>query len=122
VVPNIRVDLAITNGRIYLASQALSYETHNMSDLDRQVRDAVYTLRDVGEVVPNVQLDLVALPPNSDLKSFPKAEARFRELPQMCEQIGARLIVENEVPGWAEQIAASVEARIAQHDLQLARG
>lgn len=112
VIPNIRVDLAITNSRIYLASQALSFETYNMSDLDRHVRDAVYTLRDVGDLISDVQLYLVALPPKTDLKNFQRAEERFHALPVMCEQIGARLVIEDEVPEWAEQIADYVETRI----------
>lgn len=121
VVPHLRVDLAITNSHIYLVSQALSFETYNMSDLDRQVRDAVYTLRDVGELVSEVQLDLVALPPKAEVKNFRKAADRFRELPAMCDQIGARLVLEGEVPAWAEQIADLVETRVLPSELRMAQ-
>jgi hypothetical protein len=121
VVPHLRVDLAITNSHIYLVSQALSFETYNISDLDRQVRDAVYTLRDVGELVSNVQLDLVALPPKAGVKNFRKAADRFHELPTMCNQIGARLVLEGEVPAWAEQIADLVEAQVLPSGLRMAQ-
>lgn len=121
VVPHLRIDLAITNSHIHLASQALSFETYNMSELDRQVRDAVYTLRDVGELISDVQLDLVALPPKPELRNFRKADDRFRELSAMCEQIGARLVYEDQVPAWAEQIADLVESRILPSELRMAQ-
>lgn len=121
IVPNFRVDLVIANSHIYLASQTLSFESYNMPELDRQVRDAIYTLRDVRELVSDVEIDLVALPPKPDSRNVRKAEDRFRELPRMCEEIGARLIIEDEVPDWAKQIADLVETRIVPSDLRMAQ-
>lgn len=122
VVPNFRVDLAITNSRIHIASQALSFETHNMSDLNRQMRDAVYTLRDVGEFLQDVELNLVALPPKRDHRNYLAAANRFRELPAMCQRIGARLVPEEQVPEWAEQVARFVETEIVGTATRAAQG
>jgi hypothetical protein len=121
LVENFRVDLAITNGRIYVASQTLSFETYNMAELDRQMRDVIYTLRDVGELSAHIRTDLVALPPRTDMRNHRQAEERFRHLSEMCEQIGARLVLENDVPEWADEIAELVGTEIVGHDLQAAR-
>ena len=39
----------------------------------------------------------------------------------MCEEIGARLIIEEEVPSWAEHIADLVKPRIVSSDLRMAQ-
>ena len=121
VVPNIRVDMAITNGRIYLASQALSFETHDVSELDRQMRDAVYTLRDVSDLSKQIRIDLVALPPKPNQQNYRRAEERWRDLRLMCNQIGAGLVVGEDVLRWASEIADAVGSEIETHAPRITR-
>jgi hypothetical protein len=120
VVPLIRVDLAVTNGRIYAASQSLSFETNDMSSLDWQMRDAVYTLRDIGERRTVIRRDVVVFPPNPDLPNWRKADEKFRVLSAMCRETGAGLIVSDQAPGWAEDLVDLVGTEIAAQELRVA--
>jgi hypothetical protein len=120
VVENLRVDMAITNGRIYSASQALSFETHNMADLDRQVRDAVYTLEDIGELSRDVRRDLVVLPPRVGQANYRGALRRFDELRVMSRRIGAGLVTEHEIPDWGEELADTFGREIVANQLRSA--
>ena len=122
VVPRLRLDLAVTNGRVYVASRALSFETYDMPELDRQVRDAVYTLRDVGDYLGRVRLDVVVLPPTTGMKGYRDADRRFRETVEACRQISARVVLEGQAGEWAEEIAELVETEIAPTEQAAARG
>jgi hypothetical protein len=122
VVPRLRLDLAVKNGRVYVASRALSFETHDMPELDEQMRDAIYTLRDVGDFLKRVSIDLVVLPPRPGQRRFREAQDRFREVQQSCRQIGARLVLEEETTDWSEEIAALVETEIVRHGDRAAHG
>lgn len=113
VVPRLKVDLAVKNGRVYVATRALSFETHQMSDLDEQIRETLYTLKDVGERHPQVRLDLVALPPKEDSRGYREARERFREVESSCRTVGITLVPESETLFWAEGIAEIAE----RHDV-----
>ena len=119
VVQSLRVDLAVVNGRFWLASQALSFETYDISELDKQIRDAVLTLGDIGRRRGDIQLGIVTLPPRPDQKNYQRANDRFRELPVMCHQIGASLVREEEVKEWATDLAQNVSGELASLDLNL---
>ena len=107
-----RVDLAIKNGRYYLASQSLSFETHDMAELDQQIEHAIYTLQDIHDRQGNLRIDVLALPPNPDLDGYRKAHERFSGVQQSCKRIGARLILEHDATEWADELASLVETEI----------
>lgn len=127
VVPRLEVDLAITNARIHVASRALSFETHDMAELDRQARDAVYVLRDVGDFlgdaqIGRVRLAMVVLPPNSDMRGHRQAQQRFADTMLACQRINVEVVRERQAPEWAEGIAELVATEIVPHERLAARG
>lgn len=119
VIQHLRVDLAVANGRIWLAGHALSFETHDISELDRQIRDAVLTLGDINDRRSDIHLGIVALPPRLDQKNYHRASDRFRELPVMCQQIGATLVPEEAVDDWADTVAMELSGELAKQDSSL---
>jgi hypothetical protein len=116
------VDLAVKNGRVYVATRALSFETHDMPQLDEQIRETLYTLKDVGDLHRAVRLDLVALPPKADLRGFREARQRFREVESSCRQVGIHLVPEGNALEWAEEVAELAATEIVQPERQVAQG
>ncbi len=121
VVPRLKVDLAVRNGRVYVATRALSFETHDMPELDEQIQRALYTLKDVGELHPKVHLDLVALSPNPALRGFREAQERFREVESSSKQAGVRLVLESNAEEWAQEIAELAESEVERPALTIAQ-
>ena len=85
-----------------------------MNELDAQVRDAIFTLRDVRDYLSPTRLDLVALPPRPSSPNYLQAQERFVEARQSCQQIKARFVVEDELPEWSEELAQLIEAMVAR--------
>lgn len=117
LVKNFPVDLAVRNGQVFLVSQAVSYRLPKSSEIDRQVRDALYRLQDIHDLAPDIQLDVVALPP---VDNRGRAVGSFNELPEMCNEIGARLILEQDLPKWSEIVADQVGIHLTKEQLKLA--
>ena len=123
VIPRLTLDLAIRNEGLCIAIRALSFETDDIPELDRQIREAIFTLRDVGDRHERVRLYLIALPPREDQRHRHnrQAQERLREVQQSCRQIEARLVLESGLSEWAEEIATMVETEIVQQSRQVAR-
>lgn len=117
LVPFIRVDMALANGQILAASQALSFETTDVRALERQISEAVYTLRDIGELRNEIRRDLLVFPPNPELPKWRELDDKFRNLPKMCLEIGAGLVVEEEAPDWANRLADLVNPEVLEREL-----
>ena len=120
LVPNIPVDLAVQNGQIFLVSQAVSFETPDSGVVDRQVREAIYRLRDIRDLRSGIKLDVVALPPAPEHQSSQRILEAFEALPEMCQQIGARLVLDHNVPDWADDVASLVETHLGYERLKFA--
>lgn len=126
VMPRLPIDLAVTNGQVHVASRALSFEMLDMSELDRQARDAVHILDDVRELLAesqteSVEIVLVALPPSERHEARP-VRLRFEETLEACRRINAQVVTEPKTREWAEHIAELVEAKIAPHESHAAWG
>ena len=120
LVPNIPVDLAVQNGQIFLVSQAVSFETPDPGVVDRQVREAIYRLRDIRDLRSGIMLDVVALPPTPEQHPSGRILEAFEALPEMCQQIGAKLVLDQNVPDWADDIANLVEEHLGYKRLKFA--
>lgn len=120
--PVVKVDLGITNARVYEVAQALSFETHNMAELDEQASIALYTLQDIRAAHRGVRLDVFALRPKPELRGYQKSLERFLELKNSCVRLEANLIVEDESDEWGEQLALLVEKEIAPSHRELSWG
>lgn len=114
LVKNIKVDLAIKNGRVYEVAQAVSFETHNMAELETQSAAAVYSLSDIHQRNRDILLTVVAYPPRPQLKGYSEARQRFTDFRSSLEQIDVRLVRDEETIVWAEEVATLVEREIAK--------
>jgi hypothetical protein len=88
-------DVALVNGSPKLGVLAMSFEVLNRGDLAREISANAWTIDDVVESIP---VSVVALPPQRRSKTYDHAVDLFREL-------GAEVVVESEVRGWAEDVA-----------------
>lgn len=122
LLPRLRVDLAIKNGRVYEATRALSFETHDMAELDQQIQRTLFILKDVGDRHEGVLLDLLALPPHADLRGFRESRQRFREVEASCRQLSVRLVLEHDASDWAAEVAQLVETEIVRPSRTASRG
>lgn len=105
VIPNVKVDMAITSNMIQAVSQALSFETHDMSELERHMQHALYTLKDIAEARDTIRRDVVAQPPLVGQRNYRQALQRFQSLPAMCKQVGAEVILGTDMAGWTDDLA-----------------
>lgn len=105
VMPDVKIDVAVANGHIYSLSQALSFETHDMRELERQTQHAIYTLKDISDIRKDIRLDVVVLPPQPGQFNYQQARERFAALPRMCSEIGAGLVTDQSLPDWARSVA-----------------
>lgn len=105
IIPSVKIDVAVANGRIFSLSQALSFETPDMRELERQTQHAIYTLKDISETGENIRLDVVVLPPIPGQSSYQEAYEQFSALPRMCEEIGAGVVTDRSLPQWAHEVA-----------------
>lgn len=96
------LDLALRNGNLLTGVFAISFRVQEPS-LESQLRAKLYSLRDVHQRHPQLNLAVAALLPNT--------AAGRREYGQASEAIAAekaRLVPETELPKWANEVAKNI--------------
>ena len=121
IFPRRKVDLAVKNGRVYSASEALSFEIKDVFELERQAHDAVHTLDDIRDTQPGIRLAVIALPPRKSLPGFRAAEERFLETREACERANIVLITEDETASWAQDLAHDFAGELDAHAREAVR-
>lgn len=99
-----KFDIAIANGRVLAAADAFSFEVPQRDELSKDLKAIYWAFTDVRERDRDLPLALVALPPktrSSDL--FSHATSVFRG-------IGADIVTDDQIEGWAEAMAERVPA------------
>ncbi|MBA2519928.1 MAG: DUF3037 domain-containing protein [Chloroflexia bacterium] len=115
IVRRLKLDMAVKNSRVYVATQALSFESLDLPKLEDQATRALHVLNDVGNAHRDIRLETLVLPPNPTHEKFRDAQQRFLDFQAACDRIGVQIIQEDEAPVWAERIADIVEAEIVPH-------
>ena len=63
-------DVALKNGSVYAAAQALSFEVGTADDLNHEVSRVAWSIDDVRKTNPKVSLAVVVLPPPRESLPF----------------------------------------------------
>ena len=95
-------DVGVVNGAPYVAAQGLSFDVPASEDLDRDVEATAWTIDDVQQSQPAFPVAIIALRPSAASKTFDRAIHVF-------EGLGARVVYEEMLDGWATAIAARVD-------------
>jgi hypothetical protein len=106
VYPHNKLDVAVKNGKFYLAAQGLSFEVRKLSDLDAQLKDALLTLSDLRAAYGDIGLGIVALPPKEGANNYRETVDRYQEAQRACAKIRAEFVPEGSAAGWAEAAVA----------------
>jgi hypothetical protein len=100
-------DLVLANGKTYCGVQALSFEVLGDS-LRREIDATAWALDDVKKADKHLQLGVFVIPP---AKSEMKAE--FAHASKLFKNLGADVLTESAMPGWAKKRAKLVVAKAA---------
>jgi Protein of unknown function (DUF3037) len=99
-----KFDVAVANGRPYLAAHGLSFEVHAPESVQGAV---AWMIGEVKEVAPKLPLAIVALPPVQGSFEYKKLLANYENMTSTYQDMGAQVINENQVEQWlSEQIEA----------------
>jgi hypothetical protein len=121
LVKNLTVDMAVVNAEVQEVAEAVSFETHNMAELDDQVERIIFRLDDIKSAHPRARRDVFVFTPKQDKRGFAEARRRYEDFIVSCEKIDANLIPEYEADSWGLVIADLVESH-ASLMRQSARG
>lgn len=95
-------DVTLTNGHLALAAHGLSFEGPHRVDLTREVDATKWAVDDVRKAASDIPIAIIALPPKKGSKAFSEATRVF-------EDLGATVVVEDEVFDWAETQAGELD-------------
>jgi hypothetical protein len=91
-------DVALVNGAPKFGVLAMSFELGSAADVHREIRANAWTIDDVR---PRIPVAVVALPPRRATKNFDHAVDLF-------DSLGAEVVMEEDVPTWADGVAQSL--------------
>jgi hypothetical protein len=87
-------DVAVANGRPYLAAHGISFEVHT----PESIQDAIaWMIIEVKQVEPNLPLVIVTLPPNQDMPDYRALLASHGRMTATYQDLGAMVIDEKQV-------------------------
>lgn len=94
---NNEFDVAVANGKTFLALQAISFEV-NTNDL--LISSTSWRIADVRKIQPNVPIGVVMLPPVQESTRFEQSKKIYKDCQLMYESLGAETIQENDIESW----------------------
>ena len=92
-----KFDVAVANGRTFLAMRAISFEV-KINDL--LISSTSWLIADVRKVQPNVPIGVVILPPKKESIRFEQSNRVYKESKSMYESLGAETIYEEDIESW----------------------
>lgn len=104
-------DVAVANGKTFLALQAISFEV-NTNDL--LISSTSWRIADVRKIQPNVPIGVVMLPPIEESTRFEQSNKTYKDCQLMYESLGAETIQENDIESWTnDRLGKDFEALIS---------
>jgi hypothetical protein len=101
-------DVVVANGTPYFAADAISFEMARVGPMRRMIDATAYKLIDVRELNPTFPIAVLALPP----RTGGRAAEQYERAHRIFESVEARVLSENDFPGWAENQARRLPAEI----------
>jgi hypothetical protein len=99
-----KFDVAVANGRPYLAAHGLSFEVHAPGSIQGAV---AWMIGEVKELQPQLPLVILTLPPIQGSFEYKKLLANYENMTSTYQDLGAQVINENQVEKFlSEQIEA----------------
>ena len=93
-------DVAVANGRPYLAAHGISFEVHT----PESIQDAIaWMIIEVKQVEPTLPLVIVTLPPTQDMSDYRALLASHGRMTATYKDLGAMVIDEKQVEPWLSQ-------------------
>jgi len=102
---NYRFDVAVKNGRIYYAADALSLEIPDAHKLKNEIDLTAWAIDEVRRRDKALPLAVVAIGPNAHQSGYEKLE-------RVCKGLHAEMLSEELLPRWAEEMARRVPADV----------
>lgn len=93
-----KFDVAVANGKIFLAAQAVSFEI-NINEL--VIGSTSWLISDVKKMQPLIPIGVVMLPPKEESCRFDQLNRTYSESKSMYESLGAETICEDDIESWA---------------------
>ncbi len=97
-------DVVVTNGRPFLAAQALSFELRDRNRLETDIDAIAWSIDDVRKRNPRLPLAVVVLPP----KSRGEGQVVFERAKNIFEGLHADVETETEIDRWAKRVVKRI--------------
>ena len=92
-----KCDVAVANGRVFLATQAISFEIKT----NEHIRNSVsWLISDVKKINPSVPIGIVMLPPKRESKRFEESMQIYDACQSTYRSLGAETINESDLESW----------------------
>lgn len=104
------VDVAVSNGVLYAASQALSFQVRDAQKLRWQ--ESLLVLNDLRLAHPDIMLSVIVAPPDTRTKTGSRAQPVFEDTRRSAERAGIPMITEDEIADWSSELAGVVADRL----------
>lgn len=101
-------DVVLKNGNVYAAVRAISFETGEPPDLDLEVRGVAWDLTDVRKLYEEIQLAVVAIPPE-------QPTSHWDRLQHISQRAGAPVLTAETLPAWSERMATGFVRALSSH-------
>jgi hypothetical protein len=105
-----RFDAVVANGVPYFAAQGISFEIAGNSNLQRDTEALAWQITDVRALDSVLPLAVVAFPPVENTAHLEKAQQLYDEAVGVYAQLGATVLDENSVAGWARHVVSRLPA------------
>ncbi len=97
------VDLTLSNGKVLVAAQAISFARPASPQVDRDVDATAWLIKDIADTVDHPSLAVIIGPPPD------KNRHDFQEATGLFQEINADIVLTGEMDGWAKEMAAAVK-------------
>lgn len=97
-------DVAVANGRTFLAAQGLSFEKSFSREIQKDVDATAWAIDDIRKIQRTMPVAVLALPPRDSSKHFDQAKKTFRGL-------RADMVLESQMDAWVKRALKAVPAR-----------
>lgn len=115
VAKHLKVDVAVQNGHLLAATQAVAFTQSNISAIDEDVSKALLTLSDIRDLDPRIKVAFAVTPPQIGQPNRMSVETRFADALWSCQQLGAEVITNENVDEWSNEVVSLVHSSGAEN-------
>ncbi len=111
---HLKVDVAVKNGHLLAATQAVAFSQNDLNAIDEDVSKALLTLRDIRDLDSSIKVGFAVTPPRIGQANRMTIEARLVDARWSCQQLGAAVITHENVDEWSNEVVSRVHSSDAE--------